>query len=100
MLRSGSRGAKLFPWRPYEAIAAFRRQLALLSVRSADQFGFKAFRAGRATELAKEGCSLTQVLLAGEWRSAAYLRYLSEDAFDAAGLIATIGEGSSDEDAG
>jgi len=42
----------------------------------AKQFGFKGFRAGHATEVAKRGLSLMQILLAGEWSSRACLRYV------------------------
>ena len=40
------------------------------------------FRAGHATCLAKEGKSLGRILQAGEWKSAAFLSYVDEDAVD------------------
>ena len=55
----------------------------MLSIEKADQFfSLKAFRAGRATEMIKQNISLGSVLRAGEWRSAAMLRYLAEDEID------------------
>ena len=40
---------------------------------------FKSWRAGRATEMAREGINLGEILRAGGWRSSAFLRYLDED---------------------
>ena len=39
-------------------------------------FGFKGFRAGHATEMARLGRGLAEILLAGEWSSRAFLRYV------------------------
>ena len=48
---------------------------------------FKAFRASGATALALQGEPLHQILDAGEWKSAAVLRYVSSDALDAGALL-------------
>lgn len=37
---------------------------------------FKSWRAGKATAMARAGCSLPEILTAGEWKSRAYLRYI------------------------
>ena len=42
----------------------------------AKMFGFKGFRAGHATEMARLGRGLAEILLAGEWSSRAFLRYV------------------------
>ena len=51
------------------------------------RFTLKGFRAGRATSLACQGKSLAAILRAGEWRSAAVLRYLDIDSIDPAQLF-------------
>ena len=64
------------------------RQLpSLLQFEGAASVTLKAFRAGKATELAAAGKSVGHILRAGEWRSAAFLAYLDEDAVDEAQLL-------------
>ena len=49
--------------------------------------------------MAAHGCPLGEILLAGEWRSAAFARYVDEAVVDAAQLRAQILEASDgDED--
>ena len=52
--------------------------------RSRPHFGgsCKAFRAGRASEMAAQGDTLGAILLAGEWSSSAVLRYVNVDAIE------------------
>ena len=45
-----------------------------------DQASWHGFRRGSATDLVAKGASLTQVLSAGAWRSAAFLRYIAAQA--------------------
>ena len=45
-------------------------------------FTLKGFRAGHATELAKLGRSLGEILLAGEWRTRAFLSYTDLNQLD------------------
>ena len=45
-----------------------------------DKVSWHGFRRGSATDLVASGSSLTQVLFAGAWRSAAFLRYISTEA--------------------
>ena len=75
-------GAKLFEFTPSVLLSTIQRFLKILEFPRADQLTLKGFRAGRATEMAKRGCSLGTILCAGEWRSAAFLRYVDEDAVD------------------
>ena len=56
--------------------------LKILDVSWANQFALTGFRTGRATEMAKAGSSLGAILSAGEWRFAAFLRYVDDDAVD------------------
>ena len=90
-------GAKLWSWDSQELTRLLKRLLTLLMVPGADKFTFKAFRAGKATELAKAGATLGSILLAGEWKSSAVTRYIDEDALDAPALIGIVADGSDGE---
>ena len=59
----------------------------MLGIPGAPSFSGKAFRAGKATALAAAGASIGQILLAGEWKSRAFLRYVDEDSVDASQLL-------------
>ena len=48
--------------------------------------------------MAADGCSLGEILTAGEWRSAAYLRYLSETEIDAQRVLSQALEESEEDD--
>ena len=74
-----------------------RQLLGLLQFEGASAVTLKAFRAGKATELAAAGKSVGHILRAGEWRSAAFLAYLDEDAVDAAQLLHRTLEQSDEE---
>ena len=76
-------GQRLFPASEGQYLHLFRQALKLLGVPQASSFGFKAFRAGRATQLAEEGKPVHVIMMMGEWRSAAVLNYVSPDALDA-----------------
>ena len=56
--------------------ATIRRLLLVLKWDDVARLTLKAFRAGKATQLAKDGVSLGLILQSGEWRSLAYLRYV------------------------
>ena len=75
-------GERLFSFSAVGLLSEFRRMMTLLMQPGARSYGLKAFRAGRATEMALQGCSLPQVLRAGEWSSMAMCNYADEDAFD------------------
>eukprot|EP00930_Biecheleria_cincta_P003118 TRINITY_DN104055_c0_g1_i1.p1 TRINITY_DN104055_c0_g1~~TRINITY_DN104055_c0_g1_i1.p1 ORF type:complete len:613 (-),score=63.61 TRINITY_DN104055_c0_g1_i1:266-2104(-) len=78
----GVQGSKLFKFTSHELLSTVRRFLTILEFPRVEQLTLKSFRAGKATEMAKRGCSLGTILCAGEWRSAAFLRYVDEDAVD------------------
>jgi len=61
--------------------------LGLLMVPQADKYTTKCFRAGRATDLAKHGVALGEIMAMGEWRSDAVRRYLDTDAIDEVALF-------------
>ena len=80
--------AKLFSPSAREAKERrLRRNALLCGIPGSQAATLKAFRASRATSLALQGKPLHQVLEAGEWKSAAILRYVSPDALDAGALL-------------
>ena len=81
-------GVVVFGLSAYEFHFSLKKLLADLHVLDAGSFTLKAFRAGKATALALSGAPLGQILAAGEWRSRAVLKYVDEDVFDSAQLIA------------
>ena len=81
-LESMETGQGLFISTSPQFLIRFRNLLAVLKVPGAASFGFKAFRAGKATDLAKSGCPVHVIMQLGQWRSAAILRYVSPDALD------------------
>ncbi len=88
---------RIWEWSPQEASRLLKRLLLLLLTPGADKFTLKAFRAGKATELAKAGTTLGQILAAGEWKSSAVTRYVDEDALDASALVSMVTEESDGE---
>ena len=76
-------GERLFPASESHYLSLFRKALKLLGVPQASNFGFKAFRAGRATQLAKEGKPVHVIMMMGERRNAALLNDVSPDTLDA-----------------
>ena len=81
-LESMETGQSLFTLTSPQFLTRLRNLLAVLKVPGAASFGFKAFRAGKATDLAKSGCPVHVIMQLGQWRSAAILRYVSPDALD------------------
>ena len=97
-LRLRTAPARLWEFTPDGALRQLRRLLQLLEVPRSQSYTLKAFRAGKATALATAGKSLGTILSAGEWRSAAFLSYVNEDAVDRAQILdATLA--ASDDDA-
>ena len=47
--------------------------------------------------MAKDGCGLGTILLAGEWRSQSFIRYLQDDLLNPCEVLANILEHSDDE---
>ena len=48
--------------------------------------------------MAKEGSTIAEILMAGEWRSRAFLRYCDIDAVDPNELLTTTLDNSDEED--
>ena len=78
-------------------LRTLRKYLNLLGIPNAQEYTLKAFRAGRATAMAAGGSSLGVILQAGDWRSAAFLRYLDETTIDTAAFLQQTLEGSDEE---
>ena len=62
-----------------------------------NNFGFKGFRAGRATETAKAGQALGEILLAGEWVSRAFVQYVDINQIEKGKFLEVALEQSGDE---
>ena len=75
---------------PYEVRRDLRRDLNALGVPRASEFNLKCFREGHATHMAKCGSTLPAILEAGEWKSAALLKYISETDIDKHRFISTM----------
>ena len=93
-------GQRLWSWTPGALLGHVRRLLVLLGEVEPNRFTLKAFRAGKATALAAAGHSVGHILLAGEWRSRAFLRYIDEEVIDAAQLLVQTLETSDNEGEG
>ena len=61
---------------PKIATNELRRRLSCLGVAGAEEHVLRDFRRGHAMDLAESGAPLWQILLAGEWKSPAFLLYL------------------------
>ena len=62
--------------------------LALLGIGSAHLFVPHDLRRGHAQDLVECGHNLTEILQAGDWRSAAFKNYLDEEYVEAAAVAA------------
>ena len=90
MLQHRTYGLPVFDYGPAAFLKQLRALLVKLSVEGAARATLKCFRAGHATEMSKRGCPLGQILLAGEWRSSAFLRYVVEQEIDASFFLDTV----------
>ena len=54
---------------------------------TAEEITWKSWRAGKATEMAKEGFNLGQILIAGEWASRSFLRYVDLEKINQANYL-------------
>ena len=70
---------KLFQFNDTEFRRVLCRLLTFLIHNDASQFTLKDFRAGRARFLAASGNSIGEILIAGERKSSAFLRYCQAD---------------------
>ena len=65
------------------ALAALRKVLGEVRVAEAGAYRTHDFRRGHADDLRRMGKSLREILIAGDWRSAAFLDYLDQVQLDA-----------------
>ena len=63
-------------WSPAKVLAELRRRLRVLEIADPDSYGLHSFRRGAAQDMAAEGASIVAIMLAGGWRSNAFLIYL------------------------
>ena len=73
------------PWQnisPNDARRRLRGILGMLGVPNAHRYGTQDFRRGHAEDMRKSGCTLAEILRAGQWKSAAFMSYLDEAAMD------------------
>ena len=75
-------GSRIWHLGAYDSLQLVRRLLAKSGAKHPEHFTLKGFRSGKATQMAKDGETLAAILMAGEWRSAAFLRYISETELD------------------
>ena len=75
VLSQGAVGVKLFPFNGAGFRRVLCRLLTLLGHNDASQVTLKSFRAGCATSLAASEHSIDEILIAGEWKSSAFLKY-------------------------
>ena len=79
--RYSNAGERVFPAMTASLMKRkLKRYLLFLEVPHSAQVGLKVFRASRATNLALAGRPVAHILQAGEWRSAAVLNYIDEEA--------------------
>ena len=79
---------------------ALRRYLVLTGTLMGARYTLKAFRAGRATDLAKRGATWQTILSAGEWKGLSPTHYLDTDVVDEAAYLQAEIVASEDEDCG
>jgi len=95
-LKASRVGKRLFSFSSSEFTRTLRRFLTLALAPNPAAFTLKAFRAGRATEMAAQGNSLGAILAAGEWKSAQFLRYVDTDMVEQKVLFERALESDSD----
>ena len=92
------RGVRLFSRSAYERLRDFKLDLAALQTPNAQSYGLRAFRAGCATWLAEKGEPLWSIWQLGEWRSSAFLRYISETEIDRKRFLSAAIENEDDDE--
>ena len=90
-------GQRLCPRSTYECTRDLRSDLQQLNVDRAKSYTLKSFKAGKATDMAQRGESLAAILQAGEWRSSALLRYISESELDKKAFLDAMDAEEEDE---
>ena len=69
------------PWAhisPGTARSRLHQILHVLRVPCAKSYGTHDFRRGHAEDMRLSGCSLAEILAAGQWKSSAFLKYMNE----------------------
>ena len=64
--------------------------LSLLGHNDASEVTLKSVKAGRATSLAASGHSIDEILIAGEWKSSAFLKYCQADDLSVSTLLHVV----------
>ena len=80
-------GEVLWEFPAHAALKNFRNTLKAIGEKNSESYGWKAFRAGKATQLASQDSSIGEILTAGEWRTKAFLNYIDEASIDSASLL-------------
>ena len=94
-------GDMVWDLRGAKVLQKIKQALAMLGEQNYENIGFKLWRKSKATEMARQGHSLGEVLTAGEWKSRAILNYVQESAIDSAALLSetlNLSEDEADED--
>ena len=85
-------------WLRMLAYCCFARQLlTALGIASAGKYATHDFRRGHAQDMLDCGATLAQILLAGQWKSASFLKYLKEAELER-DVAFTVSIQSDDED--
>ena len=94
------RGQPLFGGVSYAVLTrGLRVALKAVGVSNAREYTTHAFRRGHARDIAQSGTGLATILGAGQWRSAAFAKYLNKDTLEMQATQAPVaGEESSDEE--
>ena len=92
-------GDRVYGGSASEFSKTLRRMLVLLGIPGGELFTLKAYRAGRASEMARGGASWQALQAAGEWRGMSPLSYVAHAAIDDAAFLDTVVAASSDEEA-
>ena len=79
-------------------LAGLRCRLKVLKVPLAGSFRTHDFRRGHARDLQRQGANLFEILAAGEWRSPAFLTYLSTAELERDVVLQAHLDESSDEE--
>ena len=82
-------GQKVFQISATAAKQKLQRYAMMLGLKGAGMATLKTFRASRATNLALQGRPIHAILEAGEWRSAAMLKYVTPEALDRGAMLTT-----------
>ena len=92
-------GTKLFEgFTPSSVLAKLRERLHTLQVQDAGLYRTHDFKRAHARDLQLSGCSLNVILLAGQWRSPAFLSYLDLHRLESDMVLHAHFDDSSDEE--